>query len=119
MAFEARRINTENLKIPITVRIPLDLHRELMEESDPRKRDQSEIYLTLILDGKRVRQIKKMASNPERKLEFEKKLGLLIEDVRDEHTLQTMDTAELDSLIFLATQVKESKIKQLLLKYPQ
>lgn len=111
--------NIENIKVAITVYVPFSLHKEIMRGADPKKREKARRYLSLVQDGFHVQQIKKIASDPEKRADWLKKLGLLVKDVRDEHTLQTMDTGELDNLIFLATQVKESKIKQLLLKYPE
>jgi len=119
MHCEARMEDIENSRVCVSLRIPFFLHKEIMRGSDPKKRVQTERYLRLVQDGFRVQEIREMASDPEKKLDFEKKLRLLIKDVQIEHTLQTMDTGELDGLIFMATQVKESKIKQLLLKYPQ
>lgn len=101
----------------ITVRMPISMIRKLNSVSGKggRYRDRSEAIRSLISLGGQVDDMLEIFNDPEKKLEFETKMASLFHDKSLEKTMETMTEKELNAIIFIASNLKDKKLQQLVL----
>lgn len=114
------------IKVMVSMRVPLSIHREVLKETvnfevlkNKRNKTQdasmTDAYLTIINDGLDFRQMKRLAHDPAKLKEFHEKYEMLFAEQMREEALERMDIDELRVLITMATKIRDTKFKQLLI----
>ena len=99
----------------ITVRMPESMLEKLddMCGAGQKYRDRSEVIRSLITLGMQIESLLEIHSDPKKKKEFEEKLIFLFQENNLEKTMETMTEKELSTIIFIATNLQDKKIQQL------
>ena len=100
----------------ITVRLPISMLQELDSKSGSKQkyRDRSAALRSLVTLGLRVESLLEIQNDPEKKQEFEEKFASLLKEKNVEQSLEAMDETQLNSIIFIANNLKEKKVQLLL-----
>jgi len=100
-----------------TVRMPIKLMEELDAKSGAGMKylNRSEALRSLVQLGLRVESMLEIYNDPEKKKEFEEKLANLFQDKNFEKTFETMSERDLNAVMFIAGNLKDKKIQQLVL----
>jgi len=99
----------------ITVRMPESMLKKLDEKCGAglKYRDRSEAIRSLVSLGMQVESLLEIQSDPKKKKEFEEKITFLFQENNLEKTMETMTEKELSTIIFIATNLQDKKIQQL------
>ena len=101
----------------ITVRMP----QSMLEEIDSQVgvglpfHDRSEAIREYVSIGFQISAMIELAKDPSKKDEFEKKLAHLLNEKSYEKTLEGMSEKDLNAIIYIAANLKDKKVKQLVL----
>jgi len=101
----------------ITVRLPISMVQKLDNISGKKKkyRDRSDAIRSLILQGSQLNDMLEIYNDPAKKKQFEEKLAALFRDKNFEQTMETMSDKDLNAIMFIAANIKEKKIQQVVL----
>jgi len=112
-------LNEEDFSTVASIRVPLSVAKQVLslDWGLPRKKQHSlsARYLAAIIDGVQLRGLKQHKDDPEKKAKLEQILRDLALSENNEHVLETMDVSDIESLIALASLIKDKKINQLIL----
>ena len=104
----------------ITVRMPISMVMELDNKAGRNKNgsrkefpDRSAALRAMISLGFQITDLLKVYNDPEKAKEFDEKLASLFQEKEYEKTLETMSEKELNAILFIAKNLKDKKIDQL------
>lgn len=102
----------------ITTRISWKMLQELKTKygRGRKYRDRSDAIRSIIALGLRTDSMMQIMNDPEKKKEFREKFSSLLKEKDIEKQLETMNEEQLNYVVFLATNLKEKKVEQLLLE---
>lgn len=108
----------EDLLCTITLRLPYSMASQLATLSGKNKpfKDKSDCGRTMISRGLQVEALMKIYNDPHKKTEFESKLSALVKNKNIAEVGETMLVGEIESAIFVLTNIKNKKIQQLILE---
>lgn len=105
------------LSTTITIRMPVSLALKIFSNVGKGKKfkDKSEACRTHMLRGLQLEKLRDIANNPDKKKKFEELLKSVITEKHDRRNFETMEIEDIENIIFLATEVKNKKVEQLML----
>lgn len=105
------------LSTSITVRMPVSMALKVFFSVGKGKKfkDKSEACRTYMLRGLQLEKLRDIGNDPEKKKKFEDLLRSVVTQKHDRRTFETMEVEDLENIIFLATEVKNKKVEQLML----
>ncbi len=108
---------SDDLPTVITIRMPVSLAQKIFSNVGKGKpyKDKSEACRTYMIRGLQFEELKKITNDPVKKKRFEELLKSVITEKHDRENFETMEVEDLENIIFLATQVKNKKMEQLML----
>ena len=101
----------------ITLRIPISLAKKV-EDMDwglarKKQKRRSEIYRSAIEKGAQFQNLRIIMRDPKKAKEIQEKFFEILKTNNQEQVLETMKIEEIESLILLASMIKEKKFSQL------
>jgi hypothetical protein len=106
----------------VTLRVPISLARKVEQEVDwglPRKKQgrKAEAYRSAILEGVQFKTLQNDArEDPEKREEVQEKFLKMLMGENTEQVLETVDLSGLDTIITIASMVRNNKAKQMILE---
>jgi len=109
-------MKSSELKVSVTVRIPISLVQFLDKEVDEKKySDRSQAIISLIQSGRHLSKIIELAKDPKKSKEIVKTLKGLENVKQIQEALETLEPHQLKLVESLAVKLNDEKIKQTIL----